>query len=147
MSRFHFFVFCKAPFYLLYVLVPAFLVAVLAMPAAESLKMLNVAFAAVGFMAGIGFSWAQSVPEGAAKDKVMLASKRFLHCLMLLFLAILLKFVAMVGIPGVGVPRVMAVVIVVLVWYAVGTALVFFYSGLHMTSRLLWHDEPPKTES
>jgi hypothetical protein len=78
--------FLKAPFYLLYVFTLCFVLCVFRLPDEEALIMLNISFPVVGILAGIAFSWAQCLPEGACKAKdnrsaggSMMAERRVLH--------------------------------------------------------------------
>jgi hypothetical protein len=99
----------------------------------------------VGILAGISFSWAQCLPEGAGKAKALLASKRFFHSLVLLCLGIICKYISFANIPGMAVPRPVLFIMGILVYYAIGVALAFFFAGLHAISRYLWSDDPGDT--
>jgi hypothetical protein len=134
--------FFKAPFYLLYALTFCFVLCVFRLPGNESLNLLNISFPVVGILAGIAFSWAQCLPEGAQKERALLASKRFFHSLVLLCLGIICKYITFANIPGMAVPRAALVIMDIIVYYAIGVALVFFYAGLHAISRYLWSDDP-----
>ena len=133
--------FFKAPFYLLYVLTGCFVLCVFRLPDKDTLNMLNYAFPVVGILAGIAFSWAQCLPEGPHKTKALAASKRFFHALILLCLGIMVKYLSFAAIPGIDLPQPALVAMEILVYYAVGAALVFFYTGLHATAGNLWAQE------
>jgi hypothetical protein len=133
--------FRKAPFYLLYVLTGCFVLCVFRLPDKESLNMLNFSFPVVGILAGIAFSWTQCLPEGPHKSNALLASKRFFHSLVLLCLGIMGKYLSFAKIPGMDLPRPAIITMEILVYYAIGGALVFFYAGLHTTAGNLWGDD------
>jgi hypothetical protein len=135
------FCFIHAPFYLLCVIALAFVIALFKLPPEESLQALNVSFPVVGILAGISFTWAQCLPEGNKKEKALLASKQFFHSLIMLLLAILTKYLSLEQIPGITVPRPVLMIIEILVYYSVCTALAFFYAGLFTTSRNLWRKD------
>jgi hypothetical protein len=132
------FLFFKAPFYLLYALTFCFVLVVFILPCDESLNLLNISFPVVGILAGISFSWAQCLPEGGRKEKALRASKRFFHSLILLCLGIICKYITFADLPGMDLPRPALVVMEILVYYAILTALGFFYAGLHITGGNLW---------
>jgi hypothetical protein len=136
------FLFFKAPFYLLYALTFCFVIVVFILPCNESLNMLNISFPVVGILAGISFSWAQCLPEGPRKEKALRASKRFFHSLILLCLGIICKYITFADLPGMDLPLAAIVVMEILVYYAILTALGFFYAGLHAISRDLWGHDP-----
>jgi hypothetical protein len=95
----------------------------------------------VGILAGISFSWVQCLPEGVHKVKALLASKLFFHSLILLCLAIMAKYISFANIPGMVVPRPVIVIMEILGYYAIGSALAFFYARLYTTGRYLWARE------
>jgi hypothetical protein len=130
--------FYKAPFFILYLLTLAFVIAIFKLPDEESLHLLNISFPVVGILAGISFSWAQCLPAGVHKVKALLASKLFFHSLILLCLAIMAKYISFANIPGMAIPRPVIVIMEILGYYAIGSALLFFYAGLHATGRNLW---------
>jgi hypothetical protein len=132
--------FFKAPFYLLYAFTFCFVICVFRLPGGESLNLLNFSFPVVGILAGIAFSWAQCLPEGAQKERALIASKRFFHSLVLLCLGIICKYISFANIPGMAVPRPVLFIMGILVYYAIGVALAFFYAGLHATSKNLWRN-------
>jgi hypothetical protein len=131
----------RGPYYLLYVLTLGFMVCIFLLPDEETLKMLNIAFPVVAIVAGISFSWAQCLHNGVFKQKVLHASKRFFHSLILLFLTILLKYISFVPIPAVYRPKPLLVILDGLNFCTAGAALLFFYGGIHVISNYLWIDE------
>jgi hypothetical protein len=132
------FIFLQAPFYLLYPLTLAFVIAVFKLPDEEAMQMLNISFPVVGILAGIAFSWAQCLKEDARKEKALLASKQFFHSLILLFLTILLKYISFVHVPGITIPYPAVIVFKILIFYSLGVTVAFFMAALHTTRKHLW---------
>jgi len=131
----------RGPYYLLYVLTLGFMVCIFLLPDGETLKMLNVAFPVVAIVAGISFSWAQCLQKGVFKQKVLHASKRFFHSLILLFLTILVKYISFVPTPAMFRPKPLLVILDGLVFCTAGAALLLSQGGIRVISKFLWIDE------